>query len=114
MVFQTYSKNILVTESLQEYLAMKLHHVDRLSVRPIACRVDVSRDQHHKKGNVFRIEINLNVPGALLRVVEKHQDVRAAIGFASDKLLRQLKKFKSKKIDTKRRLARFIKRSTRQ
>ena len=110
MEYQTYSKNLLVTESLEEYLSLKMAHIDKLSVRPTSCRVDLSRDTHHKKGEVFRVEININVPGKLLRIVESHEDVRAAIDLATDKLLRQLTNFKSKNIDSKRRLARLFKR----
>ncbi len=109
MDYQVYSKNLDITDSLREYLDMKLAHVDKLSVSPIACRVDLSRDQHHRKGEIFRVEINMNVPGRLLRIVEQHSDVRAAIDLATDKLVRQLQKFKGKKIDTKRRLDRFMK-----
>jgi putative sigma-54 modulation protein len=109
MEYQVYSKNLEVTDSLQEYLDMKLAHIDKLSVQPIACRVDLSRDQHHRKGDIFRVEINMTVPGTLLRIVETHPDVRASIDLATDKLIRQLQKFKGKKIDTKRRLGRFMK-----
>jgi putative sigma-54 modulation protein len=109
MEYQVYSKQLEVTDSLREYLDMKLEHVDKLSVAPIACRVDLSRDQHHRKGDIFRVEINMNVPGNLLRIVEQHSDIRAAIDLATDKLIRQLQKFKGKKIDTKRRLGRLMK-----
>jgi len=114
MHYQTYSKNVLVTESLKEYLDMKMAHMDKLAVMPSSCRVDLSRDAHHKKGEIFRVEINLNVPHKLLRIVEYHQDMRAAIDLATDKLLHQFKKFKSKQTGVARRLGRFLKRFTRQ
>lgn len=107
MEYQVYSKNLLVTDSLREYLDLKLAHIDRLSVETVACRVDLSRDAHHRKGDIFRVEINMNVPSKLLRIVEQHSDARAAIDLAVDKLHRQLQKFKNKRIDLRRRLARF-------
>ena len=110
MEYQTYSKNLLVTDSLHEYLDLKMGHIDRLSIQPISCRVDLSRDTHHKKGDVYRVEINMNVPGKLLRIVEYNEDARAAIDFATDKLFQQLKKFQSKRRDTRLRLGRIFKR----
>jgi putative sigma-54 modulation protein len=107
MDYQLYSKNVIVTDSLKEYLDMRFVHVDKISVDPISCRVDISRDAHHRKGDIFRVEINMNVPGKLLRIVEQHADARAAIDLATEKLARQLKKFKNKKIDLKRRFARL-------
>ena len=104
MEHQVYSKNVIVTDSLQEYLASRLAHFDKLAESVTSCRVDISRDQHHRKGEVFRVEINLNVPGTLLRSVEVNADARAAIDLASDTLLRQLRKYKSKRNDSQRRL----------
>ena len=109
MDFQTYSKNVFITESLQQYLDEKLQHIERLGVRTLSCRVDFSRDQHHHKGDVYRVEINVSVPGKLLRIVELHEDIRAAIDLATDKLLRQMRKFKSKRLDQSRRPGRFSK-----
>ncbi|OGY89294.1 MAG: ribosomal subunit interface protein [Candidatus Komeilibacteria bacterium RIFCSPLOWO2_01_FULL_52_15] len=113
MEYQVYSKNVFVTDSLSEYLRMKMAHIDKLSVNPIACRVDVSRDAHHRKGEVFRIEINMTVPNRLLRIVEVQSDMRAAIDIATDKLLEQLKKYKSKAIDLRRGFSRLFKRQRR-
>lgn len=110
MQYQVYSKNLLVTDILREYLDEKLSHVDKLNVSLIACRVDISRDSHHKKGEVYRVEVNMTVPQRLLRVVEQHEDVRAAIDIVSDKLYSQLKKYKARNIDTKRRLGTIFKR----
>lgn len=110
MHYQLYSKNVLITDILHEYLNVKLAHFDRLELTPISFRVDISRDTHHKKGDVFRVEFNMNIPGKFLRVVERHVDVRAAIDLACDKLLRQTKKYKSRRRDSERRLSRFFER----
>ena len=100
---------MFITESLQQYLSEKLQHVEKLGVETLSCRVDFSRDQHHHKGDVYRVEINVSVPGKLLRIVELNEDIRAAIDLATDKLLRQARKFKSKKLDRARRPGRFSK-----
>lgn len=105
MQYQIYSKNVLITDILREYLDVKLAHFDRLELTPISFRVDISRDTHHKKGEIFRVEFNMNIPGKFLRVVELDVDVRAAIDLACDKLLRQTKKYKSRKRDSQRRFS---------
>ena len=110
MQYQIYSKNVLITDILREYLDVKLAHFDRLELTPISFRVDISRDTHHKKGEVFRVEFNMNIPGKFLRVVELDVDVRAAIDLACDKLLRQTKKYKSRKRDSQRRFSNLFER----
>ena len=45
------------------------------------------RDTHHHKGDVFRVEVTLNVPKKLIRVVEHREDAREAIDLITDKLL---------------------------
>lgn len=108
MNYQVYSKNVLVTDILREYLDMRMAHLDKISTDVISCRVDLSRDEHHRKGEVFRAEINLNVPGRLMRVVEQSADMRAAIDLATEKLLNQLRKQKDRRIGARRQLTKFM------
>jgi len=95
---QFYGKNLEITESLQEYLNTRLDTLYKLTSEVISCRVDISRDTHHHKGDVFRVEINFNIPGKLLRVVEERPDAREAIDLAVNKLMNQLRVQKNKKL----------------
>lgn len=109
MEYQLYSKNVVVTDALNQYLDKRLVNVSKVAKDVVSCRIDLSRDSHHKKGEVFRAELNISIPGKLVRVVEMHQDMRGAIDLSIDKIVRQLKKFYSKKRDTSFRSARKLK-----
>ncbi len=104
---QIYSKNIDVTEPLKVYLEEKIAHVHKIAEEIISLRVDLSRDTHHNKGDVFRVEVNLNIPNHFLRVVEKRPDVREAIDEVANKLVRQLRDVKEKRI-SKRKLRSWL------
>ncbi len=101
MNYQIYSKNIIITNSLREYLKKHLSRIDRLHYKVIKCRIDLSRDAHHKKGDVFRVEININIPRKLLRVVKFASDVRAAIDDAVDISFKLLNRYASKNREKK-------------
>ncbi|MBU3925432.1 hypothetical protein KJ854_05905, partial [Patescibacteria group bacterium] len=44
----------------------------------ISARLDISRDRHHRKGNVLRVEINLRLPHKLLRAVAQEEQVESS------------------------------------
>jgi len=57
--------------------------------------VEVGRlTRHHRRGRVYRAEVNLAAPRLNLRAVEEGEDLRAAIDAVRDKLQREIKKFK--------------------
>lgn len=68
--------------------------------------------RHHQKGELFRAEANVEVPGRLIRSEATHEDLYAAIEELKDKLERELRKTKGKKEARQRRegaKARFAK-----
>lgn len=59
--------------------------------------VELSRTtRHHRHGDVFYVEVTLPLPGKTVRVEEHHEDVRAAIDRAKDRLKEELSRFKGK------------------
>lgn len=64
--------------------------------------VEVGRvTRHHQKGDVFRAEFNLKVPGRLLRAEEENEDLYVAVNRAGNELRRQLKDDKGRHIDVR-------------
>ena len=105
MPYQIYAKNLDLTEPLKEYINMKIEKLSRfLKNSDDYCQVDLSRDAHHKKGQVFRAEINLTVNGKTVRVAETSIDIRGAIDFARDKVFLQLNKTKEKIISRRQQV----------
>ena len=52
--------------------------------------------KHHKKGLVWYAEVNLKLPGKLLRATDTNEDLRTAINQVKDELQRQIKKYLGK------------------
>lgn len=75
----------------------KAAQVERFSDRITGCRVIVEKDhQHHQKGNMFRVRIEIDAPGKELAVTHTgprdraHEDVYVAIRDAFDAAVRRL------------------------
>jgi len=57
--------------------------------------VDIGKTtEHHRKGDVFRAEINFTAGKKLLRAVAKEADLYAAIDKAKDEMRRELRRNK--------------------
>lgn len=65
--------------------------------------------RHHKEGDLFRAEVNLNFNGQILRVEKTEEDLYAAIDVAKDELIEQINNFNKKKNTLFKRGARALK-----
>lgn len=73
----------------------------------VLCRVEVSMTtKHHRKGDIFRAEINLDILGDVWRAEAMSDDIYAAIDEARDELKREMIERKHKVIDKNLRPAR--------
>ena len=104
MKINFYHKNIEITAGVRQKMEKKINHLEKYSktLDILNVRVDISRDRHHNKGDVFRVEINVDIPKHLLRAVEQAHDPLAACDLAMEKLERQARKAKEKEIDKKK------------
>lgn len=50
--------------------------------------------RHHQKGDIYRAEVNLEVPGTVLRAEAETDDITKSINEVHDKLKRELIKYK--------------------
>ena len=95
--------NLDLTDSINEYIETKLwslnKFIDKLDVEGVAqANVEIARTtKHHHKGDIYRCEINLVLPGKkMLRTEAEQWDIRVAIDQAKDELQREIKKYNSK------------------
>ncbi len=58
--------------------------------------------RHHKSGNVFYAEANVDLLGERVRAESRGDDIRAAVDEVKDILKREIKKISEKKVDSKR------------
>ena len=93
--------NLDLTEPLKNYIEGKMESLNKffpgLSPDAVKARIEVARStRHHRQGNVYHVDVNLKLPGHLLRAEKDDADVRAAVDAVKDKLKREIEKYKDK------------------
>ena len=90
-------KNVEITEAIRDYTRQKIgkavNHFETL-----VTEVDVKLSVHRCARNQDRqtAEVTTYAKGIVIRAVEKHEDLYSSIDLVSDKITRQLKRYKEK------------------
>ena len=116
------TKNIELTEDIKRYIEEKIGELGKFINYPgekvktvegksfVEVWVEVGRTTfHHKKGQVFRAEAQLYLPGESLRAESESEDLRTSITEIKDELQRELKKYRGKAEAVGKRKRRFLK-----
>lgn len=94
--------NVELTPAIQDYLNKKVAAFDKLIDKKdesAALNVVLAKiTRHHQKGDIFKAEMNLHISGKVLQASSEEQDIFAAIDFAKDEMMRELKSHKDKRI----------------
>lgn len=95
-----------LTEAIREYCQKKMDMLEKYlgkRIKVINCDLEVEKSVgSQRKGEVFRAEVNLEVPREVLRVEKTEPDLYKAIDKVKDHLELVIKKYKEKLIDKKR------------
>lgn len=92
--------NFKLTESIKFQVEEKIGTLDKFIPQleekgVVECRVEVGKTtNHHQKGDVFRAEANVRLPGKILRAEATEKNLTMAIAKVKDEMQRQLKKYK--------------------
>jgi len=97
-----YTKNLELPPGFKKQIEEKFNKLAEFTSKIISFRADLSHDSKHRKGQVYRVEVNLNVPGTMFRVVENDFDLSTGVNKVRDKLARQITEHKRKIVDRKR------------
>jgi ribosomal subunit interface protein len=92
-ITNTLVKNMEMTDAIMAYVEEKLMSLEKLCERYSPCDIAVEvgkTSEHHNKGDIFRAEANMTIPGGLLRAESTKDDLYAAIDDVKDQLKRQL------------------------
>jgi ribosomal subunit interface protein len=96
------TKDLELTPALQEWINEKIGGLEKYVVNhqvdgQLLCEVEVARSsKHHNKGDVFYAEVNLHMPGRILRAEANDADARVAIDRVRDTIQHDLIKYKDK------------------
>lgn len=91
---QVTGRNLNVTDAMRTYAEDKLSRLDRFYDQVVDAKVVMS--YHTGRSEPAKVEVQLNVPGGIVRAEESGVDTYAAIDLVTDKLERQLKRFKGR------------------
>ncbi len=97
-IYKLIGRNLEVTDAMRQYAEDKLAKLDRFSDQIVDARVVMSYDNNQNAENPAKVEVQVNVPGGMIRAEERGQDTYAAVDLVTDKLERQLKRFKGRLI----------------
>ncbi|MCK4781905.1 ribosome-associated translation inhibitor RaiA [Candidatus Parcubacteria bacterium] len=103
--------NFKLTPSINEYIGIKIGSLEKfIKASPWEVWVEVGKTtHHHHKGQVFRAEVQLKLPGKGLRVESIKDDIHLAIDEVKDELQRKLKQYQEKQITETKKGARIFK-----
>lgn len=90
------TKNITIDSALKEFALEKVGSLERFlhESQNLLAEVELSKTtEHHNKGEVFRAEVQIEVPGKLLRAESTREDLKTAITEVKDQLQIQIKKY---------------------
>lgn len=96
---------IELTDKVKDYLDKKIKMIEKYlgDIKITNCDIDLEHSvTTQNNGKVYRAEVNLFVPGEILRVEKTEKTINKAIDKVKDHLIVMIKKYKEKKIDKKR------------
>ena len=113
------TKNLELTESLSKYIEKKLFSLkkfldifkkDEQRKTLSEVFVDIEKEtKHHRKGDIFLAEALINLPGKKIIAKAKQDDLYKSINEIKTELAEEIKKYKLKMTEIKRREQRKVK-----
>lgn len=98
--------NIDLTPALKEYATENINTLDKFHNNIIEARIELEKTtNHHQKGEIYRAEVNLKVPGDLIRVEKTAEDINSAVEMAKDALKKTLRRHKEKEQERNKKVS---------
>ena len=101
------STKIELTPKIKDYVQEKMNMLEKYlgDIQVLNCDIEVGMSiGGQNKGQIYRAEANLEVPGELLRVEKTEKELFKAIDKVKDHLARSIRRYKEKRIDRRRRM----------
>ncbi len=101
MRLQLKSTNLEITPTIKAYINEKIGSLGKLLEKlelegGVLTRIEVGRtSMHHNKGEVYRAEVNLDLPQKMIRAEYESDDLYAAVDAVKDMLRKEIIKYKA-------------------
>jgi putative sigma-54 modulation protein len=99
--------NISLTPAIRQYIQDKMDMLEKYlgKIQVINCHVEIGTTVGgQQRGDIYRTEVNLALPGGLLRLEKTENDLYKSIDKVKDHLIRSIKRYKGKRIDRRRKI----------
>lgn len=99
------ASQIELTDALAQYVEDRIKPLEKYIGRfeekgESVARVELARTtQHHRNGDVFNVEINLQMDGEVIRAARDGEDMYAIIDEVKDILKLEIQKFKDLRVE---------------
>ena len=102
MAITVTGRKMNVSDSLRQYAEEKIGNAMKvMDIDPLDAEVVLSVKKNPSIANPCKCEVTIRTKGNVVRVEEEEQEMFAAIDVAAAKVLRQLRKYKTRVIDRK-------------
>lgn len=95
-IYEIVGRNLEVTDAMRTYAEDKLSRLTRFFDQVVDAKVTMS--YYQGRADPATVEVQVNVPGGLVRAEESGDDTYAAVDLVVDKLERQLKRYKGRQL----------------
>jgi putative sigma-54 modulation protein len=99
MEIELLARRVELSDKVRDYVDKKIGRLDRYLPDIKATRVELSHGVKRSRGEVYKAQITIWVDSAVLRAEEMEGELFTAIDLASDKLHRQIERFRGKRLD---------------
>lgn len=97
-------RKMQVSDALRDYATEKVENSMKVfDIEPMTAEIVLHVEKNKSIAKAAVAEITLRTKGHVIRAEESEQDMYAAIDMATDKVTRQLRKFKTKILDRRQR-----------
>lgn len=98
-----HGRNVEVTDWIQQYVEKKVGKLERFLSQVRDARAELTHSATRSASDRYTAQITIWSNGQILRAEESTSDIFASIDAAVDKLSRQIKRFKGRRYENKRR-----------
>lgn len=103
MDLQIKTKNLHLTDSLDEYIQRKYQKLEKVNVRVIDAKLELGTERKRTGGEHYIAQLTIATKDTILRAEESNGDLRTTIDLAIDHMDRQIRRFHDKKVYKRRR-----------
>lgn len=103
MQLLVHGRNVEITDWIREYINKKVGKLDRFLPQVSDARVELTHNAARASDDRYTAQITLWSNGQILRAEESTSDILASIDAAVDKMSRQIRRYKGRRVQIRRR-----------